>query len=104
MERTMETKPVYDVAVPASAKAPVAPEITGPVILEHEPGMFVDLAQAIEAQLIDGELLLVFGAPTDVGRGPHVVSLSGEPRDFALAYLRWRAGAVRAALRPFLSA
>lgn len=70
----------------------------GPFIVEYEPNMFVDLAQAIEAQVIDGDLFVVFGAPTDVGSGPHVVCLTDEPRDLALAYFRHKAAAARAIL------
>lgn len=98
----METKPIYDVAVPASRTASAALP-AGPLIIEYEPNMFVDLTQAIEAQVIDGDLFVVFGAPTDFGRGPHVVSLTGEPRDLALYYFRARAAATRAALLPLIA-
>lgn len=70
----------------------------GPFIVEYEPNMFVDLAQAVEAQMIDGDLFLVFGAPSDVASGPHVVALTDEPRDLALAYFRHKAAAARATL------
>lgn len=97
----METKPIYDVAVPASRTASAALP-AGPLIIEYEPNMFVDLTQAIEAQVIDGDLFLVLPAPSDVERGPHVVGLTGEPRDLALAYFRHRAAASRAALRALM--
>lgn len=95
----MESKPVYDVATPKISRMPL---ITGPVIVEYEPNMFVDLSQAVEAQVIDGDLFLVLPAPSDVERGPHVVGLTGEPRDLALAYFRHRAFASRAALRALM--
>jgi hypothetical protein len=81
-----------------STNTPTITIPAGPFIVEYDPGLFVDLAQAVEAQLIDGDLHVLLSAPTAFGRGPHVVSLVGEPRDLALAYFRARAAVTRAAL------
>ena len=95
----METKAVY--AVDTALLARAVP--TGSLVIEYAPLCFVNLDLVVEAQVIDGDLCLLLPPPTDVGRGAHVVTLTGESRDLALAYLRARAAATRAALLPFVT-
>lgn len=99
----METPVVYS-AGPVGLRAPFsAPPPAGPLVIEYAPDCFVNLDSVVEAQVIDGDLCLLLPPPTDVGRGAHVVMLTGEPHDLALAYFRARAAATRAALLPFLT-
>lgn len=76
------------------------------LILEvtDEPGHYIDLAKLIDADDSPdvGHLLLLFPAPAfqsdhpgDRGDGPHGIVLTGESRDLALKYLRFRAQMTR---------
>lgn len=76
------------------------------MILEIEPGHFIDLSQVYEADddATRGELFLLLPAPALADTGPHGVVVTGESRALVLAYFRRRARIAREALTEMVTA
>lgn len=99
----METRPRYDVDVPLSRShahsRALAPALSdGPLVVEYEPGRWLNLSMVIGVAVMDDsadDLEVRLAAPDDFARGPLSIIISGEARELVLAYVRHRAARVR---------